>query len=41
MQAEYDVPGYSLVFLATTMSAIGIVLTKLLANKVSNVQKFD
>ena len=41
MQAEYDVLGYSLVFLATTMSAIGIVLTKLLANKVSSVQKFD
>lgn len=33
-EAEYDVLGYSLVFLATTMSAIGIVLTKLLANKV-------
>ena len=28
--------GYSLVFLATTMSAVGIVLTKLLANKVNN-----
>ena len=27
--------GYSLVFLATTMSAVGIVLTKLLANKVN------
>ena len=26
--------GYSLVCLATTMSAVGIVLTKLLANKV-------
>lgn len=33
-EAEYNVLGYSLVFLATTMSAIGIVLTKLLANKV-------
>jgi len=31
---EYDVLGYSLVLLATTMSAVGIVLTKLLANKV-------
>ena len=41
VQAEYDVLGYSLVFLATTMSAIGIVLTKLLANKVSNLQIFD
>ena len=41
VQAEYDVLGYSLVFLATTMSAIGIVLTKLLSNKVSNVQIFD
>ena len=28
--------GYSLVFLATTMSAVGIVLTKLLANKVTS-----
>ena len=28
--------GYSLVLLATTMSAVGIVLTKLLANKVDN-----
>ena len=35
-QEEYDVLGYSLVFLATTMSAVGIVLTKLLANKVNN-----
>ena len=34
MQEEYDVLGYSLVCLATTMSAVGIVLTKLLANKV-------
>ena len=35
-QEEYDVLGYSLVLLATTMSAVGIVLTKLLANKVNN-----
>jgi len=33
-EEEYDVLGYSLVCLATTMSAVGIVLTKLLANKV-------